>query len=296
MRTLVACARCKHQFDASALRGGSRFRCSCGAVVVVPKVTAHDAAVVRCSACGAPREEGSFACRYCGSDFTIHEQDLETICPSCFARIGNEARFCHHCATPIVPETVAGAETDRVCPACGRGHPLRGRSLDGAGLSALECVRCAGLWIAEEAFRILTDQARHVADPAPDAATVRRDTAPAPRPARPVGPVYRPCPVCSTRMNRVNFGRRSGILIDRCRDHGCWFDAAELDAVLRWIRDGGEVLAEARQREEERQVASAARFRVEPKAPEDAWRQGHEDDSQETGLLPALLRIFSVRT
>jgi len=295
MRTLLACPSCKRQFDASSLKVGSRFRCRCGRAITVPEVAAHDAAVVRCSSCGATREEGAAACRYCGSDFTIHERDLETICPSCFARIGDRARFCHHCATPIVPEDPAGAETDRSCPVCGKGRNLRSRPLGESGLSALECIRCAGLWVADEAFRVLSDRARDSADPAPDAAAVHREfhTSGPAIPAR--GPVYRPCPVCSRPMNRTNFGRSSGIVIDRCRDHGSWFDESELDAVLRWVREGGEALAEERRREEERQAASAARFRVEPKAPEDAWRGQQESAWEEGGLLPALLRIFSVR-
>ncbi len=41
-------------------------------------------------------------------------------------------------------------------------------------------------------------------------------------------------------MHRLNFGRKSGIILDSCRPHGLWFDANELDAVVRWIRTGGE--------------------------------------------------------
>jgi Zn-finger nucleic acid-binding protein len=94
-------------------------------------------------------------------------------------------------------------------------------------------------------------------------------------------------------MNRTNFGRRSGVVIDRCKDHGVWFDAAELDAVLRFIREGGEALAEASRVEEERAVASAARFRVEPKTPEGAWRAERDASSEESGFLPFLLRFLT---
>jgi Zn-finger nucleic acid-binding protein len=40
-------------------------------------------------------------------------------------------------------------------------------------------------------------------------------------------------------MTRANFGRRSGIVVDTCRDHGTWFDRGELDAVLEFVRAGG---------------------------------------------------------
>jgi Zn-finger nucleic acid-binding protein len=40
-------------------------------------------------------------------------------------------------------------------------------------------------------------------------------------------------------MTRMNFGTRSGIILDVCRAHGTWFDRGELDAVLSFVRDGG---------------------------------------------------------
>jgi Zn-finger nucleic acid-binding protein len=85
------------------------------------------------------------------------------------------------------------------------------------------------------------------------------------------------------------------VLLDSCREHGVWFDANELDAILGWIRKGGETLAQELGRQEERMVASANRFRVEPKAPEEVWRQSADDSFDEGGLLPTLLRIFSTR-
>jgi Zn-finger nucleic acid-binding protein len=40
-------------------------------------------------------------------------------------------------------------------------------------------------------------------------------------------------------MARMNFGRRSGVVVDVCGPHGTWFDGGELDAVLQFVRDGG---------------------------------------------------------
>jgi hypothetical protein len=45
-------------------------------------------------------------------------------------------------------------------------------------------------------------------------------------------------------MNRKNFGDSSGIIVDVCSLHGCWFDAGELPAVLKFVEEGG--LARAR--------------------------------------------------
>ena len=292
MRKLIGCPSCKRQYDAAGLVVGSRFRCRCGTAITIPEIRSHDAAVVRCGSCGAPRADGAAACAHCGSDFTLHEQDLETICPSCLARISDRARFCHHCGTPIAPEDVAARETTRTCPACGEGHSLHSRALGATGFSALECGRCAGLWLGDEVFRAVAESARAAADLSPDLAALRAEAIKRPRTTQPAGPFYRPCPQCGTRMTRVNFSHLSAILLDRCSDHGVWFDAAELDAALRWIRGGGERLATQRAADEERARASQLKFKVEPKAPEDARGPLSQPAAGETDFFPWIVSLL----
>lgn len=291
MRKLLLCPSCNRQFDATRLAVGRRFRCRCGVAIDVPVIDSRDAAVVRCASCGAAREEGSKACGYCSSDFTIHEQDLETTCPSCFALISNKARFCHHCATAIAPEEVAADPTERVCPACGDGRFLHSRPLGDTRLTVLECGVCAGLWLGAEAFRVLEDGARKIAPAVADPVALRKEANARARPPLKGGPAYRPCPLCLKLMNRVNFERVSGVLLDRCRDHGFWFDATELDAVLRFIKLGGGRVSDEREQEEARARASQLRFRVEPKAPEDARRAIFAERAEESGFdaIPSIV-------
>ena len=92
-------------------------------------------------------------------------------------------------------------------------------------------------------------------------------------------------------MNRVNFERVSGILIDRCRDHGLWFDATELDAVLRFIKLGGERASDEREQQEERARASQQKFKIEPKLPESARRALFADTDCEPGFdaIPSIV-------
>jgi Zn-finger nucleic acid-binding protein len=59
--------------------------------------------------------------------------------------------------------------------------------------------------------------------------------------------VYRKCPVCSKMMNRVNFGKRSGVVIDRCRDHGIFLDATELRQLMEWKKAGGQIVNQEHQ-------------------------------------------------
>jgi Zn-finger nucleic acid-binding protein len=61
---------------------------------------------------------------------------------------------------------------------------------------------------------------------------------------------YYPCPVCRTAMNRVNFGARSGVVVDQCPKHGMWLESGELRRLLEWRKAGGQILD--RQRKAER--------------------------------------------
>src|SRR4029078_76242 len=76
----------------------------------------------------------------------------------------------------------------------------------------------------------------------------RRSTVPADARRTPIH--YRPCLVCGKMMNRVNFGRVSGTVIDVCRGHGTFLDAGELHAIATFIMDGGLDLARQREKDD----------------------------------------------
>jgi Zn-finger nucleic acid-binding protein len=242
MRLLVACPQCKRQFDAGSRAVGSRFRCHCGAVVTVQQPSGHDAAVVRCSSCGAPREEGSTACRYCGADFTIHEQDLATVCPGCLARVSDRAKFCHHCGVALLPETLPDEKTPLGCPACGKGSCLGHRQIGEVAL--LECQRCGGFWVGRNVFEHLVEEASHGVSSEDVRLQSRQPSAATLDSGQPGNALYRQCPVCGELMNRYHYAHRSGVIIDSCRDHGVWFDADELANILAWVRSGGKAQAD----------------------------------------------------
>ena len=248
MRLLVACPECQRQYDAGWRRIGSRFRCHCGHVVVVQQPNGHDARVTRCSACGAARPENSTHCPYCDAEFTLHERDLNTVCPHCLAQVSDRARFCHHCGIGLVPELDAGADTELLCPACQNGHHMVSRRLGAEHVTVLECGRCAGFWMGHEAFRQLVERAQHEVLPDGTVLETPRQVAArfglpagstAPTPDQPTS-FYRPCAVCGVLMNRRCYAHNSGVIIDLCKEHGIWFDADELARILAWLRAGGD--------------------------------------------------------
>lgn len=240
MRLLVACQQCRQQYDASKLKIGARFRCNCGAVLTVTEPRGHEASVVRCSSCGAPRDERALACAHCGADFTIHETDLHAVCPQCLARISERAKFCHHCGKAIAATQMSGERTSFPCPACESESRLVNRRLGKLDIAAAECQLCAGLWLGEEAFRHLTMQARENPLAEETLSTLGRAAGTTvSRQAEDGRWRYRNCPVCRRMMQRRHYARKSGVIIDICRNHGIWFDADELHRILKWIRRGG---------------------------------------------------------
>jgi Zn-finger nucleic acid-binding protein len=243
MRLLVACSACNRQYDATGYRVGDRFHCHCGQVVTVEQPAAHEAAVVRCSACGAPRSTElnslpargtGLNCVHCGSSFAAYERDMTSICPHCVTRISDQARFCHSCGLAVAVDGIAGEPTELICPACGGEQRMHSRKL-GSSLSLLECSGCAGLWLGPEIFP-------HVIRRAEEMIADIEAHNPGARPTASIGSQtvsYRPCPVCKLLMNRSQYGKYSRVVIDTCRQHGVWLDEGELNQILEWVRGGG---------------------------------------------------------
>jgi hypothetical protein len=83
-------------------------------------------------------------------------------------------------------------------------------------------------------------------------------------------------------MNRVNFGRLSGTVVDVCRGHGTYLDAGELHQIVTFIRGGGIERARQRQLEEMRQEKrdlEALEIRVRAREASNAHHAGWTDHS-----------------
>jgi Zn-finger nucleic acid-binding protein len=134
------------------------------------------------------------------------------------------------------------------CPSCKK--QLEGVQVGPVGL--LECAACDGVWIDADVFEQLC--AEKDAQAALLDRITPRDGKPAATPVR-----YRPCVRCGRMMNRVNFGRISGTVIDVCRGHGAFLDAGELHEIVSFIRQGGLERARSRRLEEVREAEQRLR-------------------------------------
>ena len=236
-----------------------------------------DAAALTCPQCGAAAAADAIKCSFC------HARLATVACPSCFGMVFVGSKHCAHCGATI--GAVDSREGKRPCPrGCGTLHRL---SLGGVELD--ECARCSGIWLALDVFqKLCAEEERRTVflgaeldarrTPAASVATVR----------------YVPCPDCATLMNRVNFGKRSGIVLDACSRHGTWFDAEELRRVVEFVRDGGLERARARERmqlEEERRLLAVKQNIASWGAPQPP--QSNDASPSATGsVAELLLRLF----
>lgn len=113
----------------------------------------------------------------------------------------------------------------------------------------MECRTCLGLWLDVPTFeKICTDREQHA--PALGPASLSKAQSVGVEKVR-----YIPCLECKQLMNRANFARCSGVIVDLCKEHGIWFDRDELSRIIEFINKGGLEVARSQEKirlEEER--------------------------------------------
>lgn len=181
-----------------------------------------EAATLNCRSCGAAVGENDVQCPYCRSQ-------LATVaCPRCLGMVSVHAAHCSRCGAQVTRHEAA--PTDLACPACKT--KLVHTSVGDAHLDS--CNACGGVWVAQKEFERIAggrEERGGVLGALPGEG--------------PRGPIqaedirYRPCALCGKFMNRVNYARNSGVILDACKDHGLWFDRDELRRVLAFIEAGG---------------------------------------------------------
>jgi Zn-finger nucleic acid-binding protein len=160
--------------------------------------------------------ENTKTCDHCGKE--INSRYL--VCPLCGGQLPD--RF-----EPLSP----------VCPRCQTALTIHIHNKEEYDL----CQGCGGMWLDRDEFHLATreftvfrdgDKGQYFRDSLKDTLE------------------YVPCVRCGKVMNRKNFGRISGVVIDECARHGVWLDAGELEKIRHFIADGG--LDRARDREIEK--------------------------------------------
>jgi len=218
-------------------------------------VFAMPAETLNCPMCGAAAASDSPRCEHCGAR-------LATVaCPSCFGMMFVGAKFCSHCGAQAARTEVADG-THELCPRC----RIEMESVLIGKTHLEECPKCEGIWADSDSLRqICVDQEQQaavlgLATSQPQSAVKLEEHI-----------HYIPCPICKGLMNRVNFARCSGVIVNVCSQHGTWFDKDELRRIVEFIRSGGI----DRQRAREIQELEESQRRARTAEPEEVWSSGN---------------------
>lgn len=169
--------------------------------------------MARCTSCSAPLPANSNRCNYCNtrSDVDLHAKH---------------------------PYKLEKTVTHRICPNCEK--PLQTIRLKMAEPLLIErCHSCFGLFFDKgEIETVLQNAVSNVFDiNVEHIDNINKDRFRKQQKIR-----YIKCPECRRLMDRVNFGKRSGVVIDKCLFHGIWLESGELTHLLEWKKAGGQIL------------------------------------------------------
>jgi Zn-finger nucleic acid-binding protein len=285
---VIECPGCSKSYDLSGYKSGQKLRCLCGQILVAPgdAFTVRAARSLHCSDCGGILEKDKPSCTYCGAMIDMTHARLTEYCTSCLSMSGAGAVFCSECGKPLIKKINTPQETDEKCPRC----QIKMRRRDVDKRKVTECPMCCGLFVdACDLDSMIRQQEErnlsHVDVAGKKAIRAEIDTAPV---------TYLKCPCCANMMNRINYGRASGVIIDFCKAHGYWLDAGELEKIAKWVATGG--LIEQRSREIEEIKAEKSRVRMNSDSGESAIDGfgdfDHSDRESGLGLFDFLSKLF----
>jgi len=218
--------------------------------------------MARCSNCNAPLPDGSLLCTYCGNRNDI---DLKGI---------------HY-------YTTHENETPRTCPRCDIHLKTIDLKLNGRFLID-RCDQCLGLFFdpgeLEALLEATVSNVFLIDRSGLDGINLNRQPE-----QYPIS--YIKCPVCFQLMNRVNFGTRSGVIIDRCKAHG----------VMEWMKMGGKLLDQERQeqirkdelKQESEQRQKLAGYNSEPSPFDNFGNPLRQSDPDLFDIICKAIRFFT---
>ncbi len=216
--------------------------------------------MAHCTNCSAPLPQDSIRCDYCGSR---NDTDLKDV---------------HYYTTHEI-------ESERICPRCS--IRLRTIDLNIHGRFLIErCDECLGLFFDPNELEALLEAT------VSNAFTINRnqlDSINSTMRAGDYAVSYIKCPICSKIMNRVNFGAKSGVIVDRCKDHGVWLDGGELRHLFEWMKAGGKLLQQERE-EQRKQIEEREQEREKRKLQSQSAPGGGYPDDSSFGLFGGTLR------
>jgi Zn-finger nucleic acid-binding protein len=151
------------------------------------------------------------------------------------------SKHCPRCGAAVAPAEPTDLPALK-CPRC----RVEMQSLAIGATQVRECAQCEGLWVDVASFeKICADREQQAA------VLGAASSAPAQAARLTASKIsYVPCPECGQLMNRINFAKCSGVIVDICKGHGIWFDRDELSRIVEFVRGGGLETSRAREKAE----------------------------------------------
>lgn len=240
-----------------------------------------EAETLNCPMCGASAATDAPECQFCGSR-------LATVaCSGCFAMMFLGSKHCQRCGAAAAVRVDSELEA-RACPRC----KVDMEAVTIGSTKVRECHHCAGLWLDVSSFeKVCADREEQ------SAVLGTPSLAGAPHTANETAAkiTYAPCPECAQLMNRINFARCSGVIVDICKRHGIWFDRDELSRIIEFIRGGGMEVSRVREKaeiEEERRRLRQERLAADMRHSGRSGMNDSEDSLSGIASARELLKLF----
>lgn len=203
-----------------------------------------------CKSCCAPVSYDLPDCEYCG---TFNEIEMK----NSFGKISIEivtndsSRFCPHCSLNM--ETI---EIE-----CNGKHQIE------------RCPECFGLFFDKGELDLFLENVV-VFRTEPDYLKVSKGLY---SKTKVSNIKYVPCPICDEVMTRKSYSLKSGVIVDRCREHGIWLDNGELQKLIEFKSAGGDEMARKRERENEKSEDRIRKYANRPILNDDPFYLDDDD-------------------
>ncbi len=256
---IIECPRCQSRYDSSLKRPGAPIPCRCGQIFYTPRLP-NLAKASNCPNCGGAASPDQNQCDYCGVYLAFAR------CPACFSIAPYQgAKFCAECGDSLLQPAKMATESNRKfpCPRCTTDKhkviPLERKKIGTHTIDS--CSQCSGVWLDHTILDKLLAQGN--AQKSSQAVLGKSPARVHDLPRHKVR--YLSCPECEQLMNRRNFARKSGIIVDECSAHGIWFDRQELAAAIQFVRASPEAVEHRFETPAEIRIQAAqARHKTEP--------------------------------
>ncbi len=214
-------------------------------------------------------------------------------CKSCSANLPTHTNICRYCGTtnPIDLEgvqnyTISHQDSLRFCPHCT--VPMRTLNLDKDGDFYIEqCPECYGFFFDPGELETLLDDTIPITRI--DVNKLEKSNYKRVDFHKRIKYIH--CPICNELMQRLNYGYKSGVVMDKCKAHGVWLDSGELRHLMEWKSAGGEAL-DKQYKEDEKKMREA---REERKKSRNSIDQHTKSNTyMQPSSVNLLLKIFRI--